>query len=343
MVFACGVVAARNPMFSILDNQGGGRVGRSAGDDDHPTLSVVDARGGGEEDGAAGAVRAVFDLAYHGGALLSESSSMNVYIVWYGRFSSVARSAIVDFFASFGESAEGDASVSRWWKTTAAYKDNARRGVAGSVELRGEVDFGECRLGRRLSRWDLELLVVESLGWFPADPRGVVVVLTAEDVMVEGMCMNSCGSHSFLAPSAATGGQQVAYAWVGDAGKQCPGMCAWPLAGAEYGPAEFVPVVAPNGDVGADGMIMNIGSVLAGAATDPYMNGWYQGDVGAALEAGTACAGIYGEGAYPGYPGKLQEDAVSGASYNVRGVGERKYLLPALWDPVTRTDRKSVV
>lgn len=106
----------------------------------------------------------------------------------------------------FGELVEGDVSVSRWWKMMVVYKDNVRRGVVGSVELCGEVDFGECRLGWRLSWWDLELLVVELLGWFLVDLRGVVVVLMVEDVMVEGMCMNLCGLYLFLVLLVVMGG-----------------------------------------------------------------------------------------------------------------------------------------
>ncbi|KAB2030516.1 hypothetical protein ES319_D05G237500v1 [Gossypium barbadense] len=66
--------------------------------------------------------------------------------------------------------------------------------------------------------------------------------------------------------------EKSVFVWVGNSETQCPGQCAWSNAA--------------NGDVGVDGMIINIASLLAGAVTGPYGN-------------------------------------------------ERKYLLPALFDPVT--------
>ncbi|PPD81523.1 hypothetical protein GOBAR_DD21556 [Gossypium barbadense] len=53
------------------------------------------------------------------------------------------------------------------------------------------------------------------------------------------------------------------------------------------------------------------------------------------LEASSACPGIYGKGAYPGYAGNLLVDPTTGASYNAHGNNGRKYLLPALYDPST--------
>jgi hypothetical protein len=86
-----------------------------------------------------------------------------------------------------------------------------------------------------------------------------------------------------------------------------------------------------------DGMVMNVASMVAGAVTNPFGDGFYQGPKGAALEACTACPGVYGSGAYPGYAGNLAVDATTGASYNANGAHGRKYLLPALFDPATST------
>lgn len=333
MVSVFSVSAARNPMFSIID------AGQNAaGDVDHPMFSVMDSEQvieSGVEDSEP--VRATFDLHYHSGPLLTGPSSVNVYIIWYGSFTSGQRSTILDFLESFQESSDSAPSVRSWWKTTAAYKDFANSGVAPSVKLAGEMSKNSYTLGSKLSRWEIEFLVLESVSSFPADSKAIYLVLTAEDVHVDGFCMSTCATHSFITPSAVSGGHQLPYAWVGNAATQCPGKCAWPFALPEYGPLGAEPLVAPNGDIGADGMIINIANMLAGTATDPYINAWYQGDAGAPLEAATACAGIYGEGAYPGYAGKLRMEPISGASFNVGGHNGRKFLLPALWDPVTRT------
>lgn len=315
MVVIC---EARGAMFSIL--MGSGVQG------DHSA---------GEE--APMPVRSTVELEYHSGPMLSGIGSLDVNLIWYGSFSDSQRSTIVDFFSSFQESPDVHPSVSSWWKTTSAYKDFSNTGVKPTVKLAGEVSNTDYTLGRRLSRWDVELLVVDSLSSFTPDSKAIYLVLTSEDVYVDGFCRSSCASHSFIPPSAVSMGHQLSYAWVGNSGTQCPGMCAWPFALPAYAPLNALPLVAPNGDIGLDGMVINIANMLAGTATDPYINAYYQGDALAPLESATACAGIYGEGAYPGCPGQLLKDPIVGASYNVHGVNRRMFLLPALWDPVTRT------
>jgi Phosphate-induced protein 1 conserved region len=73
----------------------------------------------------------------------------------------------------------------------------------------------------------------------------------------------------------------------------------------------------------------------ASTITNPFGNGYYQGDQNAPLEAATACPGYYGQGAFPGYAGQLKVDPNSGASYNGNGANGRIFLLPGLMNPVT--------
>lgn len=87
--------------------------------------------------------------------------------------------------------------------------------------------------------------------------------------------------------------------------------------------------------MGVDGMVINLATLLAGTATNPFGNGYYQGDAGAPLEAASSCSGLYGKGAYPGYAGDLLLETTTGASFNAHGTNGRKYLLPALFDPST--------
>lgn len=86
---------------------------------------------------------------------------------------------------------------------------------------------------------------------------------------------------------------------------------------------------------GADGMVINIASVLPGAATNPFKTGYFQGDALAPLESIAACLGLFGAGAYAGFPGDLKADKVSKASYNAYGARGSKFLLPAIWLPVS--------
>ncbi|VAI49659.1 unnamed protein product [Triticum turgidum subsp. durum] len=74
------------------------------------------------------------------------------------------------------------------------------------------------------------------------------------------------------------------------------------------------------------------GVAVVFTAQDVAVEG-FGGSSDAPLEAATACPGIFGNGAYPGYAGDLKVDQATGASYNCNGAHGRKYLLPALYDP----------
>ncbi|URE19834.1 Phosphate-induced protein 1 conserved region [Musa troglodytarum] len=210
-------------------------------------------------------------MTYHKGALLAGNVSVN--LIFYGKFTASQRAIISDFVASLSplprQKDSLEPSVATWWKTLAKYYAASRTPLL-KLGLGKQVVDEKYFLGRSLRDADLAKLAARGA------PRNAVnVVLTAEDVAVEGFCMS----------------------------RQCPGQCAWPFHQPMYGP-QAPPLVAPNGDVGVDG-------------------------------AATACPGVYGKGAYPGYAGDLLVDPATGASYNAHGARGRKYLLPALFDPST--------
>jgi len=304
-------------------------------------------------------------LTYHDGPLLSTSGIIPVHLIWYGQFTPVQRSIVGDFLQSLGaKKLEGktmESSTSTWWKTIEKYEGAGKNNEApSSVIMLGKQKVDQdYSLGKSLKRTDIAALVQAAVksGVLPSplpeinaeNANAVYLVLTSEDVTVEGFCMNSCGFHAslnLLSNHKSTGSrmmgkeekhqQLLPYAWVGNSASQCPGQCAWPFHQPIYGP-QTPPLVAPNGDVGIDGMIINIATVLAGAATNPFNTGYFQGDAAAPLEAVSACPGIYGKGSYPGFPGELQVDKTTGASYNAHGVNGREFLLPAMWDPATRS------
>ncbi|XWS31765.1 hypothetical protein CRYUN_Cryun23aG0104200 [Craigia yunnanensis] len=270
-------------------------------------------------------------VQYHGGPLLTKPNGINVYLIWYGGFSQKDRNSITDFFASFTSTGPRQGpSVSTWWRTITTYKDKAGKPVSSIVRLVKQV--GDVySSGKTLKRAQIANFVKSKIDSkiFPLDSNGIYLVLTAKDVTVERFCMGSCGFHESIMIGAMS---RVVFAHVGDPTVQCPGLCAWPYALPPYGPPGQA-LVAPNG-VGTDGMIINIATLLAGAASNPFKTGYFQGDALAPLEIVTTCHGIFGSGAYPGYPGTLLVDKMSKASYNAYGVNGRKFLLPAMWDPI---------
>lgn len=270
-------------------------------------------------------------LRYHNGAVLQ--GRIPVSIIWYGRFTPSQKAVVTDFIQSLTTtSQEPTPSVSQWWNTIiqlylskAQSKNGARPGSA-QLALAGQVTDEGCSLGKRLKLSQLPALAARTR----PKKGGIALVLTAQDVAVDGFCMSRCGLHG----SDARAG--TSYVWVGNSATQCPGQCAWPFHQPLYGP-QTPALVPPSGDVGVDGMVMNIASMVAGTVTNPFGDGFYQGDKDAPLEAATACPGVYGSGAYPGFAGNLAVDRATGASYNANGAHGRKYLLPALFDPATST------
>ncbi|KAB1199268.1 hypothetical protein CJ030_MR0G025564 [Morella rubra] len=273
-------------------------------------------------------------LRYHNGPLLSGKISIN--LIWYGKFNPSQRAIIADFITSLSSASSPKAqpSVATWWKTTEKYYHlTSRKQSALSLYLGKQILDESYSLGKSLT--NKHLVELASKG----DQKNAVnVVLTSSDVTVESFCLSRCGTHGSAA--GANSGHvkgknyRFAYIWVGNSETQCPGQCAWPFHQPIYGP-QSPPLVAPNNDVGIDGMVINLASLLAGTATNPFGNGYFQGPADAPLEAASACPGVYGKGAYPGYAGNLLVDSATGASYNAHGGNGRKFLLPALYDPST--------
>ncbi|KAG9158431.1 hypothetical protein Leryth_013178 [Lithospermum erythrorhizon] len=250
-------------------------------------------------------------LKYHNGSLLKGTITIN--LIWYGNFTPSQRSIIVDFLQSLNAQHAVEPSAARWWRTTEKYKGGGTSKVVVGTQLIDE----SYSIGKYLKNVHIVKLATKG----GTLNETINVVLTAKDVYVDGFG-SRCGTHG-----STRGWTRVAYAWVGNSETQCPGQCAWPFYKPIYGP-QGPPLVAPNGDVGVDGMIINLATVLAGTVTNPFNNGTGNGPVGGC----SACLG-YLAGAYPGYTGQVLLDKVSGASYNAHGINGRKFLLPAMWDP----------
>ncbi|PIN10549.1 hypothetical protein CDL12_16857 [Handroanthus impetiginosus] len=271
-------------------------------------------------------------LRYHNGALLHGKVAVN--LIWYGRFTPSQRAIVADFITSLSASSQSNAqpSVATWWKTTEKYYNlpNSKKNPSSlSLYLGKQLLDEDYSLGKSLSEKQIEQLASKG------DLKNAInIVLTASDVAVEGFCVNRCGTHGSKNALVNGKNNKFAYIWVGNSETQCPGYCAWPFHQPIYGP-QSPPLIAPNNDLGLDGIVMNLGGLLAGTATNPFGNGYYQGPSEAPLEAASACPGVFGKGAYPGYAGNLLVDPTTGASYNAHGANGRKYLLPAIFDPST--------
>ncbi|KAK8931095.1 hypothetical protein KSP39_PZI016651 [Platanthera zijinensis] len=198
-------------------------------------------------------------FTYHKGVLLSGPISVN--LVWYGKFTASQRAVVSDFIDSLTAAREQNQqpSVSSWWAMAEKYYTQASA-TPPRLTLGDQILDEDCSLGRSLKNSDIEALAARG-----RRRRAINVVLTADDVAVEGFCMSRCGTHG-SSPRSKSG--RFAYIWVGDSAVQCPGQCAWPYHQPIYGP-QAPPLVPPSGDVGVDGMVMNLASMIAGAVTKP--------------------------------------------------------------------------
>lgn len=274
------------------------------------------------------------NLRYHMGPVLS--SPINIYLIWYGKWAPSQQLLIKDFLLSISARSSPRPSLSDWWQTVSLYTDQTRANISRSVLIAGEYSDRRYSLGTHLTRLSMQQVIAEAVRSkpFPVDHKnGIYLILTSVDVTVQDFCRAVCGFHYFTFPSMV--GYTLPYAWVGNSGKQCPEVCAYPFAVPAYmaggGPGELKP---PNGDVGVDGMISVIGHELAELSSNPLVNAWYAGeDPTAPTEIGDLCEGLYGTGAGGGYIGQVSKDR-EGRTYNVNGIRGTKFLVQWIWSPV---------
>nr|XP_010936644.1 protein EXORDIUM-like 7 [Elaeis guineensis] len=286
------------------------------------------------------------NLAYHMGPVLS-SSPTNLYTIWYGRWDPTQEAIIKDFLLSLS-SPSPSPSVADWWRTVRLYTDQTGSNITGTFVLAGEHRDSEYSHGTTLSRLAIQSVIKSAVAAYPQPLpldayNGLYLVLTSPDVRVEDFCREVCGFHYFTFPAIV--GVTVPYAWVGHSGSQCPGMCAYPFASPDYvggagnnASGRSMEVFrAPNGDVGADGMVSVIGHELAEMSSNPLINAWYAGgDPTAPTEIADLCIGVYGTGGGGGYVGSVYKSS-EGEGYNLNGVKGRRFLVQWVWDPVRKS------
>ncbi|KAJ0098242.1 hypothetical protein Patl1_27193 [Pistacia atlantica] len=284
------------------------------------------------------------NLEYHMGPVLA--SPVNLYIIWYGHWKPTQQAIIRDFIHSISSSSVPYPSVADWWKTARLYTDQTDSNITGNIFLSGEFYDSRYSHGGYLSRLDMQKIIKNAVTSpsraLPLNPHnGLYLILTSYDVQVQDFCRAVCGFHYFTFPTIV--GVTVPYAWVGYSGSQCPGMCAYPFAWPNYSgkppprtKGDSNMMHAPNGDVGADGMISVIAHELAEVSSNPLVNAWYAGDDPTAPnEIADLCLGVYGSGAGGGYVGKVYKD-YWGNGFNVNGVNKRKFLVQWIWNPLKR-------
>ncbi|GLJ06925.1 hypothetical protein SUGI_0052640 [Cryptomeria japonica] len=269
-------------------------------------------------------------MRYHMGPVLT--SAINVHVIWYGRWSNKEKRIIREFLLSISNTSGSSPSVGEWWRTVQLYTDQTGANVSRNIVIASEHQDRYSH-GKILSRLTVQEVIKNAINAkpnpLPVDPKnGLYLLLTASDVQVQDFCRAVCGFHYFTFPSIV--GYTLPYAWVGNSGKQCADLCAYPFAVPSYmtGMKAFTP---PNGDVGIDGMISVIAHELAELSSNPLINAWYAGeDPTSPTEIADLCEGVYGTGGGGSFTGQVLTDRV-GANYNTHGI-RRKFLVQWVWN-----------
>ncbi|EOY10108.1 hypothetical protein QUC31_010188 [Theobroma cacao] len=272
-------------------------------------------------------------MTHHGGPLLT--GTLNLALIWYGRCGRVQKSTIRNFIKSLNN--EGDRTnlqpqVSSWWRVVESYQSavpGARYGRRRSpriiVNVVKQVSDLTYKYGKILTTVDyIPKLVHDATN---GDPNLIPVIVTARDVTVQGLCMGKCADHGVVE-------NNKPYIIVGNPETECPGSCGWPFHQSNYGPKGMV-LQPPNVNMAADSMVIALATTLADTVTNPFNNGFYDGNMVHQVGPGSACRGIFGSGAFPGNPGKVHIDPTNGGAFNAHGNKGRKFLLPAVWNPRT--------
>jgi len=119
--------------------------------------------------------------------------TVNVYIIWYGTWTSVQKVIVRDFF--------GNLSNSEWLNIqTTYYQWSPSAGtqyVSASVQLAGEID-DQYSYGQNFNATDITPVVGRALNnnLLPADENGVYFVAVSADCNFPGMCTSFCGYHT---------------------------------------------------------------------------------------------------------------------------------------------------
>jgi hypothetical protein len=246
-------------------------------------------------------------IYYGGGPIMGGYT--NVYVIYYGTWSTTSRNIINGWLQHIGGSSY--------------YNVDTRFQQSNGINVQNVVNYNPTTnsysdnysLGKSLTDATTQTIVSNAIrgGHLPNDPtNGVYFVLTAADVSQTSsngtLCVQYCGYHS---PSnSIVTGETIKYSIVGNFAA-CPSACDGNIFNGDS--------TTPNGDIGGDGAINVMFHELSESVSDPnvtFSNGAWGADV--TEEAGDFCNFYFGT--FSSLP-----RAANGAHYNIT-LGGVNYL-----------------
>jgi hypothetical protein len=196
-------------------------------------------------------------IYYGGGPVMSGST--NVYVVYYGTWSTTSKNIVNTWLQHIGGSS--------LYNVNSTYHDSTGAGVQNVVNYNPTTNSyaDNYSLGKSLTDASIQTIVSNAIrgAHLPNDQtNGVYFVLTAADVSQSSsngtLCVNYCGYHS---PSTSImTGETIKYSIVGNFAA-CPSACDGNIFNGD--------TTTPNGDIGGDGAVNVMFHELSESVSDP--------------------------------------------------------------------------
>jgi phosphate-induced protein 1 len=214
-------------------------------------------------------------ILYHGGPVMVAST--NLYIVYYGGFTSNQHAILDTFLKNIGGSPAFNVNT-EYFNSTNQHVQNILNYNPASASFDDAYS-----LGTSLSGSFVTTILHNAVagGHFPADVNGIYILTVSPDVKLPKSVW--CAYHSHTT-SAIVSGMDIKYALAADPPPSVLTSCSGNLA-------TFHDTTSPNGDVGMDEVVDSLIHELSETVTDPDGSAWFTSN---GSENGDLCNFVYG-------------------------------------------------
>ena len=213
-------------------------------------------------------------ITYHGGAVMVAPT--NVYIVYYGSFTSNQHTILDTFLENIGGSGAFNVNT-EYYNAQKQYVQNILNYSPASNSYNDAYSLGTTLSGS----FDTTILHnAVAGGHLAADANGIYLLTVSPDVKLPSNVW--CAYHSNT--NAIVSGTDIKYALAADPPTSILSSCSGNLA-------TYHDKTSPNGDVGMDEVVDSLIHELSETVTDPDGSAWYTSN---GSENGDLCNFIYG-------------------------------------------------
>lgn len=213
-------------------------------------------------------------ILYHGGPVMVAST--NLYIVYYGSFTSNQHAILDTFLENLGGSPA--------FNVNTEYFDASNQHVQNVLNYSPATNSYDdaYSLGTSLSG-SFETTILHNAvaaGHLPADINGIYILTISPDVKLPKSVW--CAFHTHT--TAIVTGEDIKYTLAADPPPNILSSCSGNLA-------TFHDTTSPNGDIGMDEVVDSLIHELSETVTDPDLNAWFTSN---GSEVGDLCNFVYG-------------------------------------------------